>query len=415
MNPVVSIDLGAAYTKIALRRKDSGVTELLAHDMLHLDEQHVCIPSVGAWNSRTNQWVFGVDAVDLQSGDGIFVYRNWKPLLFSHRGASFSQSEFATPTDAPSVQTMATEFFRWLRETFLPSTLGLPIEGTPAARICIPDFAVGTPAAATLESIIHEAGWCTRSSCCVSEPLASLTGAMSNGRNSIDLDESGDPFPVLSEIFGETEFANYWGSSSLGNTPYQVLVIDIGAYTADFGLVHLAAQCSDYFSLCKTSSQPLGILALDDMICEGLPDEKRTAIRNLSPTDRERMRQVVYSRGLPWRISNDMTLGMDAESKLVANCVESLAERIGDAVDQFLADQQVSDVHEVVLSGGGNGIPRIVSHLTQRLEQRHVLGIHLSETDGYYGSAHPFPISQQVVRGASAIGGASVLFDCRAA
>lgn len=411
MNPVVSIDLGAAYTKLALRRRPSSHTELLAHETLHLDEQHICIPSIAAWRGQSNDWAFGVDAVDLQDGNGVHVYRNWKPLLFQHEASTIVRESFFSPADAPTVQEMATHYFRWLRQSFLPETLGLPIEGDVTARMCVPDFAIGTPEASQFEAILKQAGWATQTVFCISEPLASLTGALSQGKNSLDLDDSGRPSPRIMDIFADTEFVNFMRTEPGGSSDYRVLVIDIGAYTADFGLVELAPDTQDYFSHCRTHSVPLGILTLDERVCRDLSEEKARAIKRLSPTDRERMRQVIYGIGVPWRLTTDLTIGGNSETKLVAHCVEEQAKAIGNAVDVFLDKEQISRVHEVVLSGGGNGIPRIVNHLIQRLSQREVLGFHLSVPDDNAGGARTFPISQQVVRGASAIGGASVLFD----
>ncbi len=407
MHPVVSIDLGAAYTKLAVRRRPTSHTELLAHDLLHLDEQHICIPSVAAWNADSDRWVFGVDAVDLQSGAGIHVYRNWKPHLFNADGSSPASANGTMP----SVPQMAVEYFRWLRETFVPETMGVAVSDDPIARLCVPDFSVGTPQEQRIEAILREAGWRTQTAFCISEPLASLTGALSNGKNCVDLDEAGVPHPLVEEIFAGSEFCNFLRKQPAATERYEVLIIDIGAYTADFGLVRLSDEPQNTFPQCHTQSLPLGIFALDEHVCETLPEAKAEAIRNLSTTDRERYRQVVYGIGMPWRLTADLQIGMGPEAKLIAHGIHWLADAIGDALDAFLDQHEVRSVQEVVLSGGGNGIPRMVHRLTERLAPSGVLGYHLALCEEIPGEAHTFPLSQPVIRGASAIGGASVLFD----
>jgi len=403
MKPVISIDFGAAYTKIAVRRKLDSRSCLLTHESLNLDEQHVCIPSIAALRETDGRWLFGVDAVDLSDGNGIYVFKNWKPQLFG----SYDEARYSVE----QVEDAAVEYFRWIRNGLLPSMLG--DEASSAhLRVCVPDFTVNTRASSRFDQLLAKAGWNSEVSFCISEPFANMTGAMSQGYNSVTTDAAGTPVPDLREIFSESEYVNYFKGSKAGEERrYVVLIIDIGAYTTDLAVVHIGPDAEAYAPMCGTHSIPMGVIKLDDMVKEALPAKKRFAIEELSATDRERLRQMVYSRGMMWYVTPDMLVGEGDEFDKINGCVSEFANQIGDAVDKFLEDNETASIQEVVLSGGGNNIPTVVDILGKRLAKRKVLAFHAAVEEAMFESARTIPLNQLVHRGASALGGASVIFD----
>ena len=84
---VLAIDLGSAYTKIAVRQ-GWNVNAMLIRGTALSDgaaDEDYCIPSVVA-RVRGN-WIAGADAANQVRGPGVEVYRNWKAGLFAS-GAS---------------------------------------------------------------------------------------------------------------------------------------------------------------------------------------------------------------------------------------------------------------------------------------------------------------------------------------
>src|SRR5712672_2560512 len=81
MPPVLSIDFGSAFTKVALRHEPDEPSKILDEPSLNLDTSRICIPTIAASvvRSGATRWAFGVDAAGLKTGNGIRVYRNWKP------------------------------------------------------------------------------------------------------------------------------------------------------------------------------------------------------------------------------------------------------------------------------------------------------------------------------------------------
>ncbi len=87
--PLIGIDFGSAYTKVAFRSKPREPSQILTDLNLAFDEDHICIPSILASTTRSDgvRWVCGPDADGLIEGDGIKIHRNWKQALFREKGS----------------------------------------------------------------------------------------------------------------------------------------------------------------------------------------------------------------------------------------------------------------------------------------------------------------------------------------
>ncbi|MEM1296257.1 MAG: hypothetical protein AAGH89_12890 [Verrucomicrobiota bacterium] len=429
MKPAISIDFGAAYTKVAIRRQPDTPSELLNHDSLDLDPLHVCIPTIAAWSASRDQWVFGADAADMRSSDDIYVFRNWKKALFesgdkifdpeSQVGSIFYQAPAIEGETDPKMKarTVGLKYFHWLKNELVPSMAGSGgVTEEAIMRICIPDFALNSLEASSFDDLLTDAGWKTLSSFCISEPLANLTGALSQGRNFMNQDDDGEPMPDVSQIFQGSDlinFINSFDASTMDEEPpsvYSVLIIDVGAYTADFGLVAIDLESLGYFPLCETNSEPLGISHLDEMVQNRLPDAKKQAIRKLSSMDLEKMRRSVYSEETAWEHPEVGKIGEADEAAIVQSCITELATEIGKSLDGFLNEHETTHIDEVILTGGGNNIPRLVDELGKQLSGKGAKTFHAANVKETIGSARAVPLNAEVVRGASAIGGASVLF-----
>ena len=80
-------------------------------------------------------------------------------------------------------------------------------------------------------------------------------------------------------------------------------------------------------------------------------------------------------------------------------------------LDEFLRRHRPNRVQEVVLTGGGNNIPELVRRLRKALAPWNVSTFYLPKAGAPFDGARQVEIVPGVVRGASAVGGASVLFD----
>ncbi len=168
MRPAISIDFGAAYTKVAVRQEPNSSARLLSHEKLRLDEDHICIPTVAAWRERDDRWIFGGDAAELKSGNGIHVFRNWKPVLFmppaealdpqSSLGRLFYYNLEGGVEDGP-VRQLAVKYFEWILQVMIPTMIEFKDLKDPVLRVSIPDFQGDTDYDYLIQEIIMEAGW----------------------------------------------------------------------------------------------------------------------------------------------------------------------------------------------------------------------------------------------------------------
>ena len=418
MRPAISIDFGAAYTKIALRKTPNSTTTLLRHERLRLDEEHVCIPSIAAWRESDDRWIFGADAVDLQTGQGIHVYRNWKPILFSPPTDVLDPESsigrlfyfhLDGGDDWPPIKKLAVKYFEWLLQVMLPGLLDFNELEDPVLRISLPDFA-GEESVYTyqMQEIFLEAGWDSPWVFCEPEPMTNLAGALSQGKNQVT-EEDGTLIPDIHRIFSGSGMINYLDLTSKKDVEdsFTMLLVDIGAYTSDFAMVTIDATEEGGLPPCEAHSEPYGIEMLDGLVKHGLSKEKADIISTLSATDREAFRRTVYTENRSWSINN-ITIGDGEDREIVEKCIRGMTTRIYNEIDDFMTALGIEKIDEVVFTGGGSNIPRITTRLAERLQEKGVKtfhGFNLPEM-----STRTVQIGQQVVRGSSAIGGASVLF-----
>src|SRR5690606_3108997 len=82
---VLSIDLGSAYTKLAIRRDWHDESELLRDLPLAAPDVDFCVPSVVARVSAPGggRWLTGAEAAAQTPGEDVTIYRYWKARLFS--------------------------------------------------------------------------------------------------------------------------------------------------------------------------------------------------------------------------------------------------------------------------------------------------------------------------------------------
>ena len=338
---VFCIDFGSAFTKVALRRDPSATAGLLNRPGTEaLETADFTFPSVVA-TDRTDpkdpKCVFGAEAVDLKSGGGVRVYRNWKKDLFqsvpsaepgpavsplvslfqsdefrrlaSEHGVTPAQAEFlrhmATAADGltgglavrrPSAEAqeqvfagkLAVVYFGWLRRQVLAAcarlgVTGLRFEEIPT-RVTVPAFGDGRPDAAAeqpgavlLRQAVQKAGWPmhpTRP--VVTEPYSNAIGILTHGHNVLSREGTIQFMPM----FDKGPFVTVLKKSAY-YPAYRAVILDVGAFTTDLAAVTLEPGKEDDGPFLHRDitlaerSVPLGISHLDDRM--------RDAITAMSP------------------------------------------------------------------------------------------------------------------------------------
>jgi len=104
-----------------------------------------------------------------------------------------------------------------------------------------------------------------------------------------------------------------------------------------------------------------------------------------------------------------MTIGEGGDRQIVEKCINGMATRISNEILKFMQRNEVEAIDEVVFTGGGTNIPRITLGVAESLVDKGVKTFHSSRLPEN-ATVNSVNLNQQVVRGSSALGGASVLF-----
>ncbi len=427
MSPSICIDFGASFTKIAFREAPDKPSQLLTHESLNLDPEHVCIPTVAAWREFDDRWVFGVDAADLKIGDGIRVFSNWKPLLFQsgpeHRVVEEEEIEDETwkrggidGSEKPHelAQKLTERYLRWLKRDLVPQMLGRNLPEETTCRVAVPEFAMYTPQSTDLERIVTKAGWFSPGIICISEPVSNLIGSLSQGRNRVVKESGGKLLPAVREMFAESEFLKFIEDELDENREgdqHTILVVDVGNYTTDFGLINIDLEERGFFPLTETFSMEMGVSKLEQWVRKILPAGTREAYGELTMRERELLRTRVFGQAKAWQLPDGTVIGADEQGVEIQNTIRLIADEIIKGIIEFLKLNGITTVGEVILTGGGNNIPALVNRFTELFARIGIPAIHAPQLSETPTKVRQIQLNQQIVRGASALGGSSVLFE----
>lgn len=426
MSPSICIDFGASYTKIAYREDPNQPSQLLGYESLSLDPDHVCIPTVAAWRERDDRWVFGIDAADLHSGNGVRVFSNWKPLLFEpapeFRVAEDIEEddewngEPIQGADTPHAlaRRITQQFFAWLKKDLVPQMLGRPVLDDITLRVAVPEFVMYSPEATDFEGLVTKAGWLSPGIICISEPVSNLIGSLSRGRNKVVPVRNGKSMPAVQEMFTESEFLKFIDDDldvDREGDQHCILVVDVGNFTTDFGLINIDLEERGFFPLTESHSIALGVSKLEQWVKKLLPQQAKESYSALSVRDRERLRTVVYGQGKSWQMPDGTGIGQGKEGDEIKQAIRAMADQVIEGVEEFLKLNGISHVGEVILTGGGNNMPGLASRLAEHFSTMGIPALHGPAEIAMSQTLRNIPLDQKIVRGASALGGTSVLFD----
>lgn len=431
---VVSIDFGSSYTKVAVRIGWDGYTVLADDWPLASRDLTFCIPSVVAHVTRgkESQWLVGVDAANQQPGDGVTIYRNWKATMFEPARDSRGSAAGSPPTPEfnPNV---GVAFFSALRVA-LADRFSFFEKGDIPVRICIPKIGDVTLAEERLSSVLAEAGLASATPRpTVFEPESNALGILSRGNNTTWVPKPVDFMPWKGR---EVDLPRMLNSPELRaafrhmREYFGFLVIDIGSFTTDFGFVRFDTSFTSgdwNRPAIIQDSVALGIQDLDRMVRNALSEPSRLAVEKLSTTQWDSLKSELYQGlavSLPQSDGSVLLVGDAHEADDVREAIREFADRVWSARQQFSTTMFSDRVHAQCVTGGGSMIGGIKDLLALRsaaeLENNGDDFIQTMAPVFKRVSKHPAESESveararrdtQLVRGGSAIGGASVFFE----
>lgn len=433
---LISIDLGSAYTKVAIRRDWNAGSDLLRNLPLASDEVDFCVPSVVARVEAggKTRWTIGAAAGALTAGDGVRIFRYWKARLFSTDSqARTRRDEMGQSSDTYSsddYEQVAVEFFRGLRESLEQSPYGGDVAAS-AVRVCVPKIDAADMDG-RVGSILDAAGWRpAHGRVTVYEPESNACGMFTRGRNATWYPPAAPFTPRAGRslhLMKMLEPEGFLQALRRMSGSFGVLVIDIGGFTTDFGYVQFDTSFSSedwHRPRIVQQSYELGIRELDQAIYESLDEDAQREIRRLSPTEWDALKVDLYAgapvtlgsvRGKPRRLG---------DRERTAAALRGFAERVITVRDTFLRDHVDGPINAQTLTGGGSMIAPLHRAVVQALaadehtqvydlldqdEPRRTLelrGGRLREEEVEARARR----NQELVRGGSAIGGSSVFFE----
>lgn len=411
---LLCIDLGSAYTKLGVRTSWDGESQLLGEDPAR-GEASFCIPSVAVSVERHQRrsWVFGDAAADLLPADGVTIYRNWKASLFPaerlSNGSTDRSGHFARELPGIPIavaKDIALGFFRHIKKeisNYPHFEQGIPV------RVCIPHFQDSAEVSSTLAELIAASGFVPAGERpTLFEPESNAIGLLSRGTNSTW-------FPnayVAANRPGRCMFMPKMISDSgllraLHDMEgsYTVLVVDVGAFTTDFGLVVFDATFKDdnlNRPRIEQQSVQLGVRDLDMGVFRKMTEPVQAAIKRLPSSGWDREKRKLY-RDEEIRLvkagGGILTVG-EKERPVIQAEVREFGASLSAHLSDFLQHYSPGGVNAYALTGGGTTIPFIRSVLKKQLGSKD-LTRHVA-TD---------PQISSLVRGGSAVGGTSVFFE----
>lgn len=493
MPPVLCIDFGSAYTKVALRPDDDAPADVLQDRALAFDDEMFCVPTVVAGPvDDLSHLVCGIDAVGLKDTAEIKVHRNWKRQLLAppetpeprdrvttflarleelserrrwfeelaayHRldpaevravagemGLSGDELEesvlrlqpvfvpggcdvrldrsstrqgvqrrTAPSSERSETRAVAAAYFTWLREFLTPTCRERGIENLTEVpvRICVPAFDQpgGTASENALLDVLRDSGWTPHPHRPIlSEPLTNAVGVLTGGVNTTYRPSQRAERTInLGRMFRRGPVQRTLRDGRPDGV-VRVLTVDVGAYTADFALVTFRRDGLEVTHDVVSHSEPLGITELDARVRNVLPTGASQWLATKDVRRQEAFRRSVYGgvdRSV--RLSEKETVTRPQVEEIqdvirtfggeVATRAEMLLGRVADRID------------ELILTGGGSNLPALRETLRQRLSGRGAEVVHMPSPPS---SAAPGlrPLGQKLVRGGSALGGASIYVD----
>ena len=424
---VLSIDLGSAYTKVAIRT-GWGTSSTFVNDRNALPgDVQFCIPTVATRirKNGSDQWIAGFPAAAMRPGSDVLILENWKAGLLGF------------PSILPSelCRLAATKFFEQLRESLELTDYWEGVENIPV-RVSVPALGDRRAVERVVTGVLKDSGWNVASGrATVYEPESNALGVLTRGVNatvvppSLDFQRPLGRTPYLQEMLepGLRRAFEKWETGE----PYGVLVVDVGAFTTDFGYaVFDTSLWDDNWKAPKIeqASYPTGVRDLDAAVKELLSPRVREVLETSSTSDWEARKAQLYGgEEVAFRDPKGGVLyvGSTSEKTKVKHEILSFANNIAALQKKFESSHDLEHIGAAILTGGGIMIDAVRDALAKAFKGGTTIRIHdLMDPQEPYKSlgkagAPPHPadvaarlnLNHQLVRGGSAIGGCSVFFE----
>ena len=488
LQPMLSIDFGNSYTKVAIRNGRNDQTTPYREKSLIYDGEKICVPTLAARVTDAAgqvRWHFGTAVSLLTDSPRVRVFRNWKPELFKGvetRLPAEKPRPFSSPApgsswksysnehlkdllnrdclnaeNAAQVQTILEErkkpassaaddadfeeiavgYFTWLRsfvglecaERNLGAACDIPV------RITLPSFGVHEAGARRrLVNILKKAGWSPdEAQPALAEPIANIFGIATEGRNQTWTPPrlpAGSEFPAYAGMFRDSALFGAIRKHHLGKTGedrriYWAMVVDVGGYTTDFAMIGF--DLDDIEERIQGTHQgrprkadiswPLGVYELDSRVKEVLSPANRAGfdkvVSEVDTTRVDRLHRAIYqeNRAYAYDTGQAKIGGSVDEMRQIDETVEQFASEVADLAKRFLLLHEYEWIDELILTGGGLNIPKVRDSVCLGLNPllRGVSHIPADPDETLQGKCTR--LDSTLVRGATAIGGASVIFD----
>lgn len=340
---------------------------------------------------------------------------------------------------------IAAEFLKWIRGQLLESLRSrsptFPDLADIPVRVTVPAFApeaqlADLPGCRALADALQRSGWKLHPERpFISEPLANAIGVLTQGRNSIakrrrdpgrhDLPPEKIDMPTMFGSRSPIVVTDKNSSKSGGPFPvYRAFVIDLGAFTADFALVELNPNNGVIGDIVEAlavrlHSIPLGVFDLDRRMKTVFTAEQQSYISaSLTPFDWEDIRKKLYSDRVAFRLADGSSLGGGAQRPAVDEELHRFGTELASAARIFFDEPLPEQSAELIFTGGGMNIPAVRERVQSVLENagHKFQKVHFPTdgkptTPGTKTRPGMVRLSDQLARGGSAIGGASVFFE----
>jgi hypothetical protein len=399
MKAVISIDLGATYTKVAWRKEWTDLDQIYEERSMpvKVDGEFV-VPSLALKmnSAREENWYFGLEAARMKLGKGSTLHLDWKSKLYR---------EHLDRESVAAVQ-VAGRFFKWLREKLKSN--GLPVDRA-RVRLSVPAFDEKRliRVVETLAQCMRDNGWRNEEIFKVEEPTSNLLGLATGGHNFTLIGERSRAFnlnyaemmPPGSMLVAAARNAALHAI----NDPVGIAILDIGSFTTDVAFLRFdPSSPDDYFKVIEQTSVAKGVLKyLDLPLFELLAVKTPVDLNELPFEEREQIKSSLFSvTPRPYTLGRASVLDGLSLKPDTDQMVETFASAIADAVrpafDKLSPDR-------ICITGGGRHVRNLTSRLLAKLAHGNP-----------QKKLREFPIHSMdfdLTRLAGALGGASIILD----
>jgi hypothetical protein len=408
---ILSIDLGASYTKVAYRNTcapPKGEQKEPAQ-VLFFDGSPL-IPSLTIRTRNPAQpWVFGRLAAGMTPSVEMQVFQNWKADLFRPRNDQ----------DSATAAIIVHRFFEWLRSR-LEKDHSIDVRKCQT-RVAMPAFDTFDENAVLVARCMDLSGWDDPTLILkVREPHANTLGLFTEGRNIVMCGAQGQRSPNYAKIFGPDnvlirrarEHVLYGTHTNL----LTVMVVDIGAFTTDLALLTFDVTApADGLSAIRQESHALGVInQLDSPLFAAIGERHGFSWSALRFEDAELYKRELYQGNAPaLQIQGGpiIQLGDETDIKLFQEAAQQFAAGVWGKVTAFITTPVPS---HVLLTGGGSLIRPVADRLKASFKGGGVRVVPVPEANGEAGTGERRrwqDTGEGLQRLATAVGGASVILQ----